>query len=261
MNTLRWSRSRMKRPQNRNPLIDDHRPASIKRRLSMRPKPSYLGDAVLGAIDGCVTTFAIVAGVIGAGLPAPAALILGFANLLADGFSMGVSNYQNAKAQRELIDRTRRDEERHISLIPEGEREEIRQIFAAKGFSGESLEQVVATITANRSLWVDTMLTEEHGLPLDGAQPWRAATTTLGAFVVVGAVPLLPFFWLGLNSLQLFSISTAVTATAFFSIGIVKARLLSQPQLRGGLETLLLGGGAALLAFLVSAGMQTTFGI
>ena len=74
-------------------------------------------------------------------------IILGFANLLADGFSMALSNYLGTKSDPERVDQARQDEERHIAQVPEGEREEIRQIFAGKGFSGETLEKIVGVIT------------------------------------------------------------------------------------------------------------------
>src|SRR4029453_12310989 len=115
-------------------LEKDHTPAAIRKRLESVKKTSYLGDVVLGAIDGCVTTFAVVSGVSGGQLPAAVALLLGTANLLADGFRMAVSNFQRAKSERELIENARRREERHIERIPDGETEEIRQIFLAKGF-------------------------------------------------------------------------------------------------------------------------------
>ena len=124
--------------------------------MEAQPRHSYLGDAVLGAIDGTVTTFAVVAGAVGAGFPSMVIIVLGFANLFADGFSMAVSNYLGRKSQRQQVAQTRRWEERHIAEVPEGEREEIAQIFARKGFAGDVLERIVDTITADRRLWVDT---------------------------------------------------------------------------------------------------------
>ena len=72
-------------------------------------------------------------------------------------------------------------------------RREVRQIFQRKGFSGEILEKIVETITSNRSLWIDTMLAEEYGLQANGLDPFKSASTTFLAFILVGAIPLLPF--------------------------------------------------------------------
>lgn len=237
-------------------LRAEHRPQAIQARLQEANRPSYLGDAVLGGIDGCVTTFAVVAGTVGGGLPGAVAVILGFANLLADGFSMAVGNYHNAKSQRQLVDKARRSEEKHIDLVPEGEREEIRQIYMAKGFSGELLEEAVATITSDRKLWVDTMLVEELGLRLETPHPVRAALVTFGAFLLVGLVPLLAFLAPGLSDTQTFAASAGMTAAAFFLVGSLKGRVLEQSMWRGGLETLLTGGAAALLAYGVGAWLR-----
>jgi VIT1/CCC1 family predicted Fe2+/Mn2+ transporter len=108
-------------------------------------------------VDGAVTTFAIVTGVAGADLPITVVLILGFANLLADGFAMAASNYCGTKAERDDYKRVLGIERKHIALVPDGEREEIRQIFAAKGFSGDDLERIVTVITSDQSLWAKTM--------------------------------------------------------------------------------------------------------
>ncbi len=237
-----------------NAMVDlehSHEPDAIRARLAENRQPSYLRDAILGGIDGCVTTFAVVASVAGAGLPGLVALSLGLASLIADGFSMGVSNYQGVKSDRDALERARDTENRHIREAPDGEREEIRQIFARKGFSGQTLESIVHTISADKALWVDTMLREEHGLELEGASPGRAALWTFGAFVLVGAVPLLPFTLPMLGVDIAFAVSSVMTGLTFFAIGFVKGVLVGERRWQSGLETLLMGGGAALIAYWV----------
>ena len=228
----------------------DHSPEAISLRLAGRPRQNYLRDWVYGGIDGAVTTFAVVAGVIGAGLSAQTVLILGAANLLADGFSMAASNYSGTKTERDDKDRLRAVEERHIDIIPEGELEEVRQIFRAKGFQGSRLENVVEVITADRQRWVDTMLTEEYGLPATLRSPVKAAASTFLAFLICGFVPLLPFV---VNLPAPVFLSTASTAAVFFAIGSLKSLWSLMAWWRSGLETLTIGMFAAALA--LGAGM------
>jgi VIT1/CCC1 family predicted Fe2+/Mn2+ transporter len=233
-------------------LETTHTADAIAERLSDVGHHSYIGDFVLGAIDGAVTTFAVVAGVAGADLSNRIAVILGLANLMADGFSMAVSNYLGARAEAQVVDRVRRHEEHHIDRIPEGEREEIRQIFAAKGFSGELLEQIVEVITQDRKRWVDTMISEEFGLPLERPSPVRAGLSTFAAFVLAGFLPLLPFIVpFGIDHHHYFTASAILTATTFLLIGVAKGRVVHRSMLLSGLETLLVGILAAALAYVV----------
>jgi VIT1/CCC1 family predicted Fe2+/Mn2+ transporter len=232
-------------------LIEEHHPAAIQARLQGPARENVVSDAVLGGIDGCVTTFAVVCGAVGAGFSSSVALVLGFANLLADGFSMAVSNYESIKAEREFAQSVRESEEEHIDTVPAGEREEIRQIFRQKGFSGDVLDRIVDTISSDRHLWIETMLTEEHGIQRTGRDPVRAALTTMISFVLVGAIPLLPFLMTGVAQPWQFLFSTCLAAAMFFSIGAMKSRVFCKPVLRAGAGTLLTGGTAAALAFLV----------
>lgn len=239
-------------------LEHSHTPQAIAERLSQSNPQDDLGDFVLGAVDGTITTFAIVAGVAGSGLPAGVAIVLGMANVLADGLSMAVGNYLKARSDHELLERRRRMEHRHIDQAPEGEREEIRQIFAAKGFKGETLEQVVAVITADRDRWVNTMLTEELGMQISPPSPARAAVVTFLAFVLAGLAPIAPLgfsAWLGAKTT--FLASTVLTFITFAAIGAVRGKVTEQGMLRGVLETVLVGGAASALAYLVGVTLRS----
>jgi VIT1/CCC1 family predicted Fe2+/Mn2+ transporter len=216
-----------------------------------------LGDFVYGATDGAVTTFAVVAGVVGASLSPSIVLILGFANLLADGFSMAIGNYLAAKAQREYIEKARKREEWEIDNLVEQEKQEIRDIYTKKGFKDELLSEIVEVITSRRKVWVDTMMREELGLIEDSRRPRDTAVTTFAAFNAVGLIPLLPFvamFMAGslvVSASDAFTYSVIFTGAAFFLIGSVKGRVVQKPLLRSGLNTLLVGGIAAAVAFVV----------
>ena len=170
---------------------------------------------------------------------------------------MAASNFLGTRAERQQRERARHEEERHVDLLPEGEREEIRQIFAAKGFDGDELERVVDVITANRELWVDTMMTEELGLSPTGRSEFHAAFATFShssrwsssaagvclRLATPGEVGQLAW-------------SAVMTAAAFAVVGAVKSRFVDQPWWRSALENLAVGGTAAALACAAGALLQ-----
>ncbi len=250
----------MKKPT-RATLYAEHLPEAVRARLQLQRPSQNVADAVLGGIDGCVTTFAVVAGAVGAGFPASVALILGFANLLADGFSMAVSNYESIKALHEQIEATKRTEENHIEEIPEGEREEVRQIFGNKGFSGELLEQIVDTIAQDRRLWVETMLTEEYGLQRSGPSPLKSALVTFASFLLVGAIPLLPFLFGHMDMQSQFYLSAVLAGLVFAGIGMAKGFVFGKAVIRSGIGTLLTAGTASSLAFVTGFLLRGMLGI
>ena len=226
----------------------EHSPEAISERLAAGPQHNYLRDWVYGGIDGAVTTFAVVSGVVGADLSVGIILIVGGANILADGFSMAASNYLGTKTEIDQLKHLEKVEHRHIEEDPEGEREEVRQIYQAKGFEGEELERVVDLITADRERWVRTMLTEEYGLPLEIRSPLAASLNTFASFVLCGLAPLLPFI---LKMSNAFLISCFLTGLVFFGIGSVKSRWSTESWWKSGAKTLLIGSIAAGLAYSV----------
>jgi VIT1/CCC1 family predicted Fe2+/Mn2+ transporter len=223
-----------------------HSRAEIRARLAAPPGRGLLRDIVYGGIDGAVTTFAIVAGVAGAGLSPFVILALGFANVLADGFSMAAGNYSATKAERDNLQRIRDFESRSISRNPGGERREVEEILAMKGLSGQILTDAADAITANRDNWIALMIEGEYGLGGVDPRPTHGALATFGAFLVAGMVPLMPFL---LSLPNAFAWSSWMTMGVFFLIGALKSRWSLAPWWRSGVETLVIGGAAALIAY------------
>jgi VIT1/CCC1 family predicted Fe2+/Mn2+ transporter len=219
----------------------------------------YIGDAVYGAIDGIVTTFAVVSGVAGATLSSGIVLILGFANLFADGLSMAVGNYLGTKSEVEYKNRERKREEWEIEHLPDEEKEEIRQIYRRKGFTGNLLEQIVEVITGNKKLWVDTMLLEElHILP-EQKSPIKAGVVTLLAFIIAGFIPLVSYVLAG--TVPFFaenSYSTALVLTfiTIFVVGAMRVYVTGKKWWMSGLEMLLVGGATAIVAYLIGYALK-----
>lgn len=229
-------------------LEHNHTPEAIAERLAKPQNQSYLRDWVLGGIDGAITTFAIVSGVAGAGLAHKVIIILGVANLVADGISMAASNYSGVKAENDEYWKLRQMEQRHIRLLPEGEKAEIRKIFSLKGFEGDNLEHAVTVISSNEERWIDFMMTEEFGATKNRRSPYQAAIATFLAFGICGAIPLLPFA-LGLP--HSFTIATIATCAVFFSIGALKSKWSLSKWWSSGLETLIIGTIAAGTAYFI----------
>ncbi len=226
-----------------------HDETAIRKRLDARPGRGVLRDLVYGGIDGSVTTFAIVAGVAGAGLSPFVIVALGLANVLADGFSMAAGNYSGTKAERDNATRLRAVEARHIDRNPDGERREVREILRRKGLEGDVLEQATQALTADRDVWIDLMMEGEYGIAGVDPAPMRAALATFGAFLAAGMVPLLPFL-LGMGEAA-FTWSVGLTLCVFFGIGAAKSVWSLTPWWRSGAETLAIGGTAAALAYVV----------
>ena len=211
---------------------------------------------VYGATDGTVTTFAVVAGAFGAGLDTRIVIILGFANLLGDGFSMGASSYLSSRSELQqklnAINRYKNQLKQNKETIHNS----VRRYFSRNyELSGKVLDEAVNTAIKNESKLVHLLLKEQFGA--DGIEKSRKsalvpAIATFMSFFIVGLIPLLPYvfgLFVDINSGMLFSVSLLATFLSFTGIGFLRGKLTDISKLRTSTETVLLGVIAASLAF------------
>ncbi len=221
----------------------------------------YIGDLVYGANDGIVTTFAVVTGSLGASLSPFVIIILGFANLFADGFSMASSSFLSRKSDWDYEQAQRAKENWEIDNLPEIEVQEVRDIFSKLGFEGTDLDRATEITISDRQRWLDLMMIHELGImedPLD--QPWKHGLATFIAFVFAGLMPLLPFI-VPVFSERSLLFSPLFSGVALFTSGALRTLITPKKWWEGGLEMLIIGGLAASVSFLVGALLKNLVGL
>lgn len=231
-----------------NDVDDSHGPGSHPE------KYNWIPDFVYGGIDGAVTTFAVVAGVEGASLSLSIVLILGFANLFADGFSMSVGKYLSDKANKELYNKIKKIEYEHLETKREHEIDEVKEILGRYGFKGKQLACATDVIISNPDAWVDLMMRNEFNMTDENIDPVRGAFFTFISFVTIGFIPLIGYTFkplLKFTDSQTFIATCIATICALFFVGTIKSRFTGKGWFFSGLETALIGGLAASIAYLV----------
>jgi len=220
----------------------------------------YLGEFVYGGIDGAITTFAVVAGAAGASFDHNVIIILGLANLIADGFSMSVGAYLAQKSESDSYDKHRNIELWEIDEWPDLEKEEIREIYQKKGFEGELLEQVVEVIAKDKEVWADEMMQGEHQMLPDGKSALWVGIATFISFAIMGFIPLMVYVLPFIQSEEPLLLASLFTLTAFVFIGYLKSYVTQTSAIRGVLETLLLGAIAAGFAYFAGTVLEGMMG-
>lgn len=214
------------------------------------PMGRVVRELIFGANDGIITTLGFVAGVSGALTDTKVIIVATIAEMVAGGFSMFMGGYLSSKAQREFFESEIRRERYEMAHMPEQEREEIRQLYRAKGFEGEELENIVARISSNDKIWLRVMLEEELGLfPEHFDRPLLSGALVGLSFAVGAFIPLVPFLFL--NRVPALVTAIAITALALFGIGVAKTRLTRQNWFTSGLEIAVLGMVAAGVGYAV----------
>lgn len=217
-----------------------------------------LRDFILGGQDGLVNVLGIILGVATATQDERFIIIAGLSALFAESISMGAVAYTSSKAARDFYYSEYEREKREIKISPDTERNEIKKIFAKKGFKGKLLDQIVKKITSNKKVWLNTMMSEELRLIPDQYQtPLKSGVLVLIATIIGSVIPLFPFFFLPVFNAAIVAI--IISAITLFIGGVIKAKLTIGGWKRSGVEMVLIGILSAVAGFVIGKLLQVAF--
>ena len=232
---------------------------------SRRDAGKYVKSLVFGGLDGIITTFAVVAASVGGSLSSDVILLMGFANLIADGLSMGFGDYLSSQAEVDYTKAEHRREKWELENYPEGEKREMVELYMKRGMTEEDAVSVIDVMAKYKNFFLDVMMVEELGLmpPDEDDSPWKNGLVTFASFVFFGFIPLLSYVLssaTGASDTVNFVVACILTGVTMFLLGAAKAKFTNQSMLRSALLMLLNGGMAAVAAYLVSWGIASAMG-
>ena len=213
---------------------------------------AYIGDAVYGALDGVVTTFAIMASGLGADLPNSILIILGLANLFADGFSMATGSFLSERSEADVLAKQKTEIKEMLKQDPDKAEQQAMVVFDTKNLNKQETSFLNKILKDHPNL-VKTILYQQEGISSDTKQPLIAGTVTFVAFIVVGFIPILPVLAVGNRS---FWQTLAFVSIVLFIVGALRTKVSDNKWWRGGLEIMIAGIIASLIAFWVGEGLS-----
>jgi VIT1/CCC1 family predicted Fe2+/Mn2+ transporter len=207
-------------------------------------------DVVIGMSDGLTVPFALAAGLTGTAMATSKLVVIaGLAEIAAGSIAMGLGGYLAARTDRDHYESERQRELWETVELPQKEREEVADVFRDFGMSEEDIRPVVAAISADQKRWVDFMMRFELGFEEPDPKRARNSAVTIAASYVVGGLVPLSSYMLIENLRTALLGSVGITLVALFIFGYVKGRLTGISPLRGGLQTVTIGGLASAAAF------------
>jgi len=208
----------------------------------------WLRDVILGGQDGLVNILGIILGVLAGGGSETVLVSAGFAAAMTESISMGAVGYSSTVADRDFYRAQRAVELASITEEPEVEERELRELYSKKGFSGPLLDDVVATITADRDRWLSAIMGEERQLqPVPNGEVTRVSFVIALATLVGHLVPLAPFLFLSRSSALLTAV--ILSALVLFGVGVYSAVTRVGSWWRNGTKMVAIGLGAAAIGF------------
>lgn len=234
-----------------NPLLEEFRHHYLH---DPHRTTTEISDIILGGQDGLVNVLGVILGIAAATGDPWVIIVAGLAATFAESVSMSAVAYTSTIASADVYESEREREYRHIQKAPTLEREEVIEIYQRKGFSGELLNKIVDTITANTDVWVAVMMAEEHGLmPTNRRHALRSALVVGFSAIVGSLIPMFPFFILSIPVQTSMLLSVMVAALTLFIVGAYKAKLTIGSPGRSGLEMAAIGTLSALVGYAVGA--------
>ncbi|KAM3570727.1 hypothetical protein VYU27_007226 [Nannochloropsis oceanica] len=228
----------------------------------------YVKSMIFGGLDGILTSFAIVAGAAGGGLPVEVVMVLGFSNIFADAFSMGMGEYLSSKAHNEFVLKEKERESWELQNFREGEIKEMIDIYVERGMEADDAEDVVRKMSKYDNFFVNVMMVEELGLQVPDPDDdiVKEGVVMFLAFAGFGAMPLLGYALIPLcfphfGPKALFNVACIVTALTLFVMGAVKSKFSTRGWLHSGMEMLVLGGVCALMAYEIGHLVSSLVGV
>jgi len=214
----------------------------------------YLKNIVYGGLDGIITTFAVVAGVAGASLSSGIALILGFANLIADGISMAIGDYFSTKSEREFQKKEFLKESKELKNNPKEEKQEEIEKYTKAGMSKKEAEKVVNVLIKHKNIFLKKHVTSELNFVYETESPLKNSLATFFSFLIFGFIPL-SFYLLGFISESFirsqFILSIVLTIIALAILGTFKSKITGKSKTASVIETIIIGGLAASAAYTI----------
>jgi vacuolar iron transporter family protein len=205
-------------------------------------------DLMLGLNDGLVASFAVTSGVAGAFASSGVVIMAGLAEMLGGAVSMALAAFISARSQIEFYESEIERERDEIRRWPDREREEIRAIYHAKGFSGELLDRIVRHITADPERWSNVMMREELGLAVESFDKPLRSGLTVGLSYLVGAlVPVVGYLFVPPHIGVI--VSACATTFALFVVGAIKTIITGRRWWLSGLESMAIGVAAAAVTY------------
>ncbi|KAL1499167.1 hypothetical protein AB1Y20_013678 [Prymnesium parvum] len=215
---------------------------------------------VFGGLDGILTSFAIIAGAVGAHIGTSGLLAMGVSNVLADALSMSVGEFLSTRSYNKYVRKELERETWELDNYPEGEVQEMVALFESRGMSHMDATTVISIMAKYKTFFLNIMMTEELALPVpdddDNAESLKEAAAMFIAFSGFGMLPIMGFVIVplivpGLDDHTLFLCACAITGFALFGLGAFKAHFSDKRHLWSGVETVLLGGCCAAIAFML----------
>ena len=218
--------------------------------LSRKSQGNTLSDMILGGQDGLVNVLGVILGVAAASGNMRIIIAGGLAATFAESISMAAVALTSKMAERDHYFAELEREKREIVELPDREEAEIREIYAAKGFSGKLLDDIVKHIISDDKRWLDQMMTDELGLIEISQKEIYISSLVVGFSALAGSfIPLTPYFFLPIQSALV--VTLIISAVVLFIVGFYKAKLTVGQPAKSGIQMAIIGMTAAIAGYLI----------